>query len=363
MYSTCIFCHAHLGNNEVVEHFPIGRRLAFDAARGRLWAVCRKCERWNLTPIEERWEAIEECERSFSATKLRVSTDQVGLARLRDGLELVRIGEPQRPEMAAWRYGDQFGRRRRKHLVYTAAGVAAAGIAITAGQLTGPLIVGSAIAHVSNLFRQSYSARRTRVKLTIAGRLDPISMRADDLLKTWIEPDGSGWALNISHEHNKASPVLTSINTAFRLVDLRTLYDEKLTGGEAMHALAMILPVINDHGGSRKEVASAVDILERDSDRDELLRRWVNPRMTIAHAKRMDATPVLRLSSFPRDVLLAFEMATHEEAERRALEGELRILEEMWRQAEEVASIADALLVPDATRNRLESLKESDRKP
>ena len=48
----------------------------------------------------------------FSATRTRVSTDNIGLARVRDGLELVRIGSPQRPEMAAWRYGDQFGRRR-----------------------------------------------------------------------------------------------------------------------------------------------------------------------------------------------------------------------------------------------------------
>ena len=82
MYSTCLFCHTTLGANEAVEHFPVGRRLAFDAAKGRLWVVCRKCERWNLTPVEERWEAIEECERSFRDTKLRVSTDQIGLSRL-----------------------------------------------------------------------------------------------------------------------------------------------------------------------------------------------------------------------------------------------------------------------------------------
>ena len=59
MYSTCIFCHSHLGANASVEHFPVGRRLAFDVSRGRLWVVCRKCERWNLTPLEERWEAVE----------------------------------------------------------------------------------------------------------------------------------------------------------------------------------------------------------------------------------------------------------------------------------------------------------------
>src|ERR1035437_7132485 len=125
MYSTCLFCHQPLGKNEAVEHFPVGRRLAFDAAKGRLWVVCRKCERWNLTPLEERWETVEECERAFRATKLRVSPHHMGPARLREGTELVRIGEPQRPEMAAWRYGDQFGRRTRRNVVYGAGGMAA----------------------------------------------------------------------------------------------------------------------------------------------------------------------------------------------------------------------------------------------
>lgn len=119
MYSTCLFCNSPLGSNEVIEHFPIGRRLTFDAARGRLWVVCRICERWNLSPLEERWEAIEECERSFRGTILRASTANIGMARLSEGLELVRIGEPLRPEFAAWRYGDQFGKRRRRSLVMT----------------------------------------------------------------------------------------------------------------------------------------------------------------------------------------------------------------------------------------------------
>ncbi len=116
MFSTCMFCNRPLGSNEVVERFPVGRRLAFDAERGRLWVVCRKCERWNLTPLEESWEAVETCERLFRDTRIRVSTDNVGLARHREGLELVRIGKPMRPEFAAWRYGDQFGRRRKRAL-------------------------------------------------------------------------------------------------------------------------------------------------------------------------------------------------------------------------------------------------------
>src|SRR3954466_14062097 len=122
MYTTCLFCHSDLGSNEVIEHFPVGRRLAYDAVKGRLWVVCRKCERWNLTPVDERWEAIEDCERLFSTTRLKASTDNVGMARLREGLELVRIGQPQRPEFAAWRYGDQFGRRRVRYIAYSAIG-------------------------------------------------------------------------------------------------------------------------------------------------------------------------------------------------------------------------------------------------
>src|SRR5471032_1178385 len=143
MYSTCLFCHSSLGANEAIEHFPVGRRLAFDASRGRLWVVCQKCERWNLTPIEERWEAIEECERLFVGTRLRVSTDNIGMARLREGLELVRIGAPLRPEMAAWRYGDQFGRRRKKYMLYTGAGIAAVAGLVIIGPATGVIAGGS----------------------------------------------------------------------------------------------------------------------------------------------------------------------------------------------------------------------------
>ena len=69
MHTTCMFCEKSLGTNEVVEAFPVGRRLAFDSARGRLWIVCRKCQRWNLTPLEERWEAVEHCERLFRDTR------------------------------------------------------------------------------------------------------------------------------------------------------------------------------------------------------------------------------------------------------------------------------------------------------
>jgi hypothetical protein len=51
---------------------------------------------------------------------------------------------------------------------------------------------------------------------------------------------------------------------------------------------------------------------------------------------------------------LALEMAANEDTERRALEGELAELEAAWRDAEEIAAIADTLLderaSPDSAR-------------
>ncbi len=51
-------------------------------------------------------------------------------------------------------------------------------------------------------------------------------------------------------------------------------------------------------------------------------------------------------------------MATHEESERRAMEGELEILETAWRQAEEIAGIADSLLLPAEVDEFVKSERE-----
>src|ERR1043166_3810120 len=136
MFSTCLFCNKPLGANESFEPFPVGKRLAFDAAKGRLWVVCPSCERWNLSPLDERWEAIEQAERLYRDTRKRVATDNIGLAKLRDGTTIVRIGEPMRPEFAAWRYGDQFNRRRNRQLLIAGSGVAALGAVIVGGAIT-----------------------------------------------------------------------------------------------------------------------------------------------------------------------------------------------------------------------------------
>jgi hypothetical protein len=47
-------------------------------------------------------------------------------------------------------------------------------------------------------------------------------------------------------------------------------------------------------------------------------------------------------------------MATAEDTERRALEGELKALEHAWQEAEQIAAIADDLLLPERVQVLLE---------
>jgi hypothetical protein len=61
--------------------------------------------------------------------------------------------------------------------------------------------------------------------------------------------------------------------------------------------------------------------------------------------------------SLARPLRLALEMVSHEDSERRALEGELHILEAAWKEAEEIAGISDDLFLPSEISTRLDELK------
>ena len=121
MYSSCLVCHGPLGQNTLLEHTSVGRAIAFDSRQGRLWIVCRRCYAWNLTPLEERWESIEECEKRFEVARRRYSTENVGLAEFED-VRLIRIGGPPHREFAAWRYGRRLTSRRYRAAFHVVAG-------------------------------------------------------------------------------------------------------------------------------------------------------------------------------------------------------------------------------------------------
>jgi hypothetical protein len=318
MFANCIFCHADLGKNEAIEHFPVGRRIAFDAAKGRLWVVCKSCARWNLTPLDERWEAVEECERLFRDSRLRVSTDNIGLARIREGTELVRVGEPLRPEMAAWRYGEQFARRRRNYHLLVGGGVIA-----FAGLQWGTFGLGSSLMGFNWGWRVVKAGYERATAIRVPAR------------------HGKGTVIVTNTIAKKSQLFVESDTHDVALLITKGYELHRYVGADALAHASKLFPRVNLSGANRGQVASATEMLERAARRGE-----PNLATTLLHTFRREFSQDAPLGNVPHEMRLALEMSLHEDAERAALEGELTDLEDRWREAEEIAAISDSLFLP-----------------
>lgn len=359
MYSTCIHCRKSLGANEAIEALPIGRRIAFDARQGRLWVVCRSCERWNLTPFDERWEAIEQSERAFRDTRVRVSTDNIGLARLADGTELVRIGAPQRPEFAAWRYGDQFGRRRVKAIATGVGVTAAAGLLISGAVATGVGIAALMPAvHALNMYTLLSSNLMAQKPLDHpdGGRFMPVGNP-----RIIASDRTAGWAIDIGYAAHYHGPDPTVRNGGYwsmvrKQEGKNELGRVQLHGADAVPLLRRLMPLINRGGARRNVISDGVKLIEQAGGPEGFGQWAVGMRREWAAKSTFGDTG--DLSAIPVAARLAFEMAINEDAERQALEGELASLEHAWAEAEGIAVIADSLLVPDAITAQIGRLKQ-----
>jgi hypothetical protein len=358
MYSHCLFCKSSLGANEAIEHFPIGKRLAYDATKGRLWVVCPKCARWNLTPIEERWEAIEEAERLYSGQRLRAQTDNIGMTRVRDGTELVRIGRALRPEFAAWRYGREFGARLRRRAAVLGGGavVAAGGAALVGAPLMSAIVAVGPLWLVAGHFIVPY--------MMLRGRLIPTKVVGED-----------GKMLRIVRADLEHAQLLGTEEDPWRLRVKHSYGRQELTGQRARRALGALLARANRSGAASGTVRDATAVLAQAADpvavartiAEEARRRTGDFEEKFAKQQRgvpdasarilqpVDWEQVKSLNNvvnrgalprLPAPMRLALEMALHEDTERRAMEGELALLEAAWREAEEIAAIADSLFAP-----------------
>jgi hypothetical protein len=337
MYRTCIFCSADLGANDALERFPVGRSIAFDGAKGRLWAVCPRCARWNLAPIEERWEAMEDAERLFRDTRTRVQNENVGLAKLRDGTRLIRVGAAVAGEMAAWRYGEQLTLRKRRYLAAGAAAASASAALLlgvsTAGLGIGTFWLGSRIIRP---FWRGY--------------------RDAEVLHTVLPPDASaGLRQHLRRSHLRRARLQRGADGGMELFVPQVEAEVPVLGPGVLRAVAahpLVVPgnaarmvlgrgmvVVNAHGARRKQLDLAVRVLEHAGSADRFLDAAARRGQWLYGGSELDPDP----AQPNRIAALALEMALHEETERRALEGELAALEEMWRQAEEIAAVADRL--------------------
>ena len=360
MYTACLFCNTDLGANHFLPTFPVGRRLAFDPRKGRLWVICTRCGRWNLTPLEERWEAIDEGERLFRGTRLRMSTDNIGLACFRDDFELVRIGPALLPEIASWRYGARLVRLERveshprglfvrgAHLIARATAAALVGYAHAIGFSDDAVL------------RMRTFRRGQGVLLRVHDADDgPLVVRYAHLgAAELLRPERDlPWRLRLRHDAGFAtladSPAL---RVAGKL--LATLNFGVASQAEVQHAIAK-LDDAGDPEGYFTRVASLAmrtswgrfpnapneEVRPRGSFAERLALQLANRSFWGRGGPGSDEqTPLYQLPAVDR---LSLEMAANEDIERRALRGELDALHEAWRDAEEIAAIADELFTDD----------------
>lgn len=336
MFSTCLFCHDKLGRNEVVECFPVGKRLAFDSRRGRLWVICEHCRNWNLSPLDERWEAVEQCERMFRNTTIRVSTDNIGLASLHSGLDLVRVGMPLRPEFAAWRYGSRLTRRRLRFTspAQSASNLARTGAAMMVGATASMIGLGFTLTG-----NRSIHDRVVRPLEQIEARL-----QYDQTLAHVRTPDGLLRPLRLNH----IARLEILAADAQAPWTLRIAHSEGVTdlpASEAVQAASPLLARLNQRGGSTQQILDATRRITDAGDAERFIRASSQLRRDRRRKNAIfwdDSVGVLGLTPTER---LALEIAMNEDAERQAMQGELEALEAAWRDAEEVAAIADVMFL------------------
>jgi hypothetical protein len=148
-------------------------------------------------------------------------------------------------------------------------------------------------------------------------------------------------------------------------------YDDETTttdirGDEAVRAAAQFLPYLNRKGASARVVKEAVALAAGSdspkgsfSDAAHLAARRESRNVFDKGRLFRDARFGHRasLTKVPAEIRLALEMISHEDSERRALEGELHVLEDAWKEAEEIAAIADDMFLPEEISKRLAEMK------
>ncbi len=398
MYTTRTIREPSVGPNAHPESFPVARRVAFDPGKGCLWAICPHCARWNLSPMEERWDATDECERRFRRTALRYSSGNVGLAWIAEDLELIRIGAALRPEVAAWRYGRLLQRPRPWSVRLAEGGAGLLTRLVVAVTPRSSYAGGDARAAASRML----AALRGERVLDLVHLADDAGVAASEVagvdLATGEEAAGASvdrplavvryrhllgaslvrpesarpWALHLPHDHGLlavegeagvrlAARLLSVINGSERgggisreLLEqaVRKVDDSAQTDSYFNRILAIAL---RNHWGRTDTGEHAVaDAASRGAH--DALEPWTSHA---SHTQRLAFSLTGRtfwsnggIGSEPRTALLdvplvdrlALEMAAHEESERRALDGELAELAAAWREADEIATIADALI-------------------
>ena len=325
MYKTCAFCNASLDGDGGPSGLGVGRRLAFDEWKGRLWVVCPKCARWNLTPPDDRLERIEALARVARDGTLLANTEQVALLRW-ERYDLIRVGKPPRVELAGWRYGERLrARSRERAKIVVPLTLAAVGLGIAANVAAGGSL---------GFLVWNFSGRADQVYLWMVGRR-PVSL---------VEPpicERCGTLLELKAKHVQHARVVPDKHRDVGvLLSCPSCHGEAalLTGPDAQAVLRQGLAYLNLRRSSRRKADDAARVVDQAGGPDRLIR-------DVARRELM-------LRSLRPERQLALEMAVDEQAE-------VEELERQWREAEEIAEIADGTLSADpAVEEHLRRLRE-----
>jgi hypothetical protein len=122
--------------------------------------------------------------------------------------------------------------------------------------------------------------------------------------------------------------------------------DHAFEGTAALRSASLLLTHANWRGASAREIDSAVERIDRSGDALHLLTTTARVAQRFRGRRLMAGWRDLDTLNVSYVDRLAIEMAVHEESERRAMDGELRALAVAWRDAEEIAAIADDMFFP-----------------
>jgi len=327
MFVSCAFCNASFDGDGGPSGLGVGRRIAFDEWKGRLWVVCPRCSRWNLTPFDDRLERLEAVARAASQGRVAASTDQVALIRW-ERYDFVRVGKPPRVELATWRYGERLRNRQRERMkVVVPLTVAAIGLGIAANVAAGGgfgMVVWNIHRVADWIYLRIMGARKVSlVEPPICAHCGNImQLRARHIQFARLVPDQHAeMAIVVScpHCHTEGA---------------------QLTANEATHVLRQGLTYLNLKRGGRRRAEDAAREVDHVGGPDQLVR-------DIARRELM-------LRNLRPERGLALEMAVDERAE-------VEELERQWKEAEELADIADGTLSTSTEiEDELKRLKNRD---
>jgi hypothetical protein len=317
LFARCMFCGDAFQRSRLFSRIPPGLSFAYDPAAGRIWSICTRCRRWNLIPLEERYEAVEELERVVrDRGRDMAATANIALFHA-DDLELVRIGSALTVERAVWRYGRQLAARaalnerpHRRIALITAGAVARAGRTLGAWKLDSH----AGIVDVLRWQRFGSIAWSGRTRCAYCG----------SVLHT-LHFDSSWWLYPRIDQHELVVGVPCTRCDPWTP---RHVFD--VNGDDAHLLLRRALAYQHVTGADEHTVERATQLIRAAGSADSLL-----------HGLSSGRTSLWSLGPLQT---LALEIAANHLAERRMLQGWLAGLEAEWRIEDEVARVVDGEL-------------------